>query len=45
MATQLILSEKWVLMGEALGVNHFNRRHGDDPFSGHIGACCLIAAR
>lgn len=36
-ATQFTLTEKWGLVGEVAGVNNFNGRHGDDPFSGLIG--------
>jgi len=37
MAAQFMLTEKWVLVGEVVGVNNVNGRHGDDPFSGLIG--------
>ena len=36
-AAQFLLTEKWGLVGEVVGVNNFNGRHGDDPFSGLIG--------
>jgi cobalt/nickel transport protein len=36
-AAQFLLTEKWALVGEIVGVNNFNGRHGDDPFSGLIG--------
>ena len=36
-AAQFLLTEKWGLVGEIVGVNNFNGRHGDDPFSGLIG--------
>jgi hypothetical protein len=41
-AAQLILSEKWALVGEIIGVNNFNGRKGDDPFSGLVGTQYLI---
>jgi cobalt/nickel transport protein len=37
MAAQFMLTEKWAVVGEVVGVNNFNGRHGDDPFSGLIG--------
>jgi hypothetical protein len=37
MAAQYTLTEKWGLVGEVVGVNNLNGRHGDDPFSGLIG--------
>lgn len=37
MAVQFFLTEKWALVGEVVGGNNFNGRHGDDPFSGLIG--------
>ena len=37
LAAQFLLTEKWALVGEIVGVNNFNGRHGDDPFSGLIG--------
>jgi len=42
MAAQFILTEKWGLVGEVMGVNNFNGRRGDDPFSGLIGTYYLI---
>ncbi len=42
LASQFILSDKWALVGEIVGVNNMNRRHGDDPLSGLIGAYYLI---
>ena len=36
-AAQFLLTEKWALVGEIVGVNNFNGRHGDDPISGLIG--------
>jgi hypothetical protein len=36
-AAQFIVTDKWVLVGEMVGVNNLNGRHGDDPFSGLIG--------
>jgi cobalt/nickel transport protein len=41
-ATEFVLTEKWVLVGEIAGVNNLNGRHGDDPFSGLIGTYYLI---
>lgn len=37
LAAQFLLTDKWALVGEVVGVNNFNGRHGDDPFSGLIG--------
>jgi cobalt/nickel transport protein len=42
MAAQFILTEKWALVGELVGVNNLDGRHGDDPFSGLIGTYYLI---
>ena len=42
LASQFILSDKWALVGEIVGVNNMNRRHGDDPLSGLIGTYYLI---
>ena len=42
MAAQFMLTEKWALVGEVVGVNNLNGRHGDDPFSGLIGTYYLI---
>ena len=36
-AFQFVLSEKWALVGEVVGVNNFNGHKGDDPLSGLIG--------
>jgi cobalt/nickel transport protein len=36
-AVQFMLTEKWALVGEVVGVNNFNGRKGDDPISGLIG--------
>jgi hypothetical protein len=33
MAVQFMPAEKWALVGQIVGVNNFNGRHGDDPFS------------
>lgn len=41
-AGQLIMSDKWALVGEIVGVNNFNGRKGDDPFSGLLGTYYLI---
>jgi cobalt/nickel transport protein len=37
MAAQFLLTGKWALVGEIVGVNNLNGRHGDDPFSGLLG--------
>jgi hypothetical protein len=37
LAGQFILTEKWALVGEVVGIDNFNGRNGDDPFSGLIG--------
>jgi cobalt/nickel transport protein len=42
LAAQFSLTEKWALVGEIVGVNNLNGRHGDDPFSGLIGTYYLI---
>jgi cobalt/nickel transport protein len=44
-AAQFLLTEKWSLVGEIVGVNNFNGRHGDDPFSGLIGTCYSITEK
>ncbi len=36
-SVQFILSDKWTLVGEVVGVNNFNGRNGDDPLSGLLG--------
>jgi hypothetical protein len=41
-AVQFILTDEWALVGEIVAVNNCNGRHGDDPFSGLIGAYYLI---
>jgi hypothetical protein len=41
-AIQLILSDRWALVGEIVGVNHFNGYRGDDPFSCLLGTQYLI---
>jgi hypothetical protein len=41
-AAQLILSDKWTLVGEVSGVNNLNGRRKDDPLSGLIGTTYLI---
>jgi hypothetical protein len=41
-AVQFILSDQWAWVGEIIGVNHFNGRKGDDPFSGLLGTQYLI---
>jgi cobalt/nickel transport protein len=42
MAIQFILTERWALVGEIVGVNNLNGRHGDDPISGLLGTYYLI---
>jgi cobalt/nickel transport protein len=34
---QFILTDKWALVGELVGIDNFNGRNGDDPFSGLFG--------
>lgn len=41
-AGQFIISDKWALVGEVVGVNNLNGRKGDDPFSGLLGTYYLI---
>jgi len=41
-AGQFILSDKWALVGEIVGVNNFNGREGDDLLSGLLGTYYLI---
>jgi len=40
--TQFILSERWAMVGEIVGVNNLNGLKGDDPLSGLIGIYSLI---
>jgi hypothetical protein len=42
-AAQFILSDKWALVGEIVGVNNFNGRKGDDLISGLLGTYYLIS--
>jgi len=42
LAGQFILTEKWALVGEVVGINNLNGRHRDDPLSGLIGTYYLI---
>jgi hypothetical protein len=42
LAAQFILTKKWALVGEIVGVNNFDGRKGDDPFSGLIGTYYFI---
>lgn len=42
LACQFVLSDKWALVGEIVGVNNFNGHKRDDPFSGLIGIYYLI---
>jgi hypothetical protein len=44
-AVQFFLSDKWALVGEIVGVNNFNGRKGDDPFSGLLGTQYFITDR
>jgi hypothetical protein len=37
-AAEFILSDKWALVGEIVGVNNFNGRNRDDSISGLLGA-------
>lgn len=39
---QFILTEKWALVGELVGINNLNGRHGDDPLSALIGTYYLV---
>ncbi|OGP95657.1 MAG: hypothetical protein A2157_09295 [Deltaproteobacteria bacterium RBG_16_47_11] len=41
-AAQFVLTDKWVLVGEIVGVNNLNGRKGDDPISGLLGTYYLI---
>ena len=41
-AVQFILSDKWTVAGEIVGVNNFNGAKRDDPVSGLIGATYLV---
>jgi hypothetical protein len=41
-AGQFLLSDKWALVGEIVGVNNFNGRKSDDPISGLLGVQYLI---
>lgn len=42
LGAQFILTDKWALVGEIVGVNNMNGRKGDDPFSGLLGTYYLI---
>jgi hypothetical protein len=42
-ATQFILSDKWALVGEVVGVNNFNGGKRDDPISCLLGTYYLIS--
>jgi hypothetical protein len=42
-ATQFILSDKWALVGEVVGVNNFNGHKSDDPFSGLLGIQYMLS--
>lgn len=37
LGAQFILTDKWALVGEVVGINNLNGRHGDDPLSGLMG--------
>jgi cobalt/nickel transport protein len=41
-AGQFIPTEKWALVGELVGINNLNGRHGDDPLSALIGTYYLV---
>ena len=41
-AGQFVLSEKWALVGEILGVNNFNGNRRDDPLSGLVGVQYIL---
>jgi len=41
-AGQFLLSDKWALVGEIVGVNNFNGGKGDDPLSGLLGVQYLM---
>jgi hypothetical protein len=41
-AGQFILSDKWALVGEIIGVNNFNGLKGDDSLSGLLGTYYFI---
>jgi hypothetical protein len=41
-AGQFIVTDKWALVGELVGINNLNGRHGDDPLSGLIGTYYLV---
>jgi hypothetical protein len=45
LAGQFVLSDKWALVGEIVGVNNFNGRKGDDPLSGLLGTQHTITDR
>ncbi len=42
-AAQFILSDKWALVGEVVGVKNFNGHKSDDPFSGLLGTYYLFS--
>ena len=42
-AAQLVLSDKWALVGEIVGVNNFNGRKSDDPISGLVGIQYMLS--
>jgi hypothetical protein len=45
LAAQFILTKKWALVGEIVGVNNLNGRKGDDPLSGLIGTYYLFTEK
>ena len=42
-AAQFILSDKWALVGEIVGVNNFNGHKSDDPISGLVGIQYMLS--
>jgi hypothetical protein len=42
-AGQFVLSDKWALVGEIVGVNYFNDHKSDDPISGLVGIQYMLS--
>jgi hypothetical protein len=42
-AGQFVLSDKWALVGEIVGVNNFNGHKSDDPISGLVGIQYMLS--
>ncbi len=42
LAAQFLLSDRWALVGEVVGINNFNGRSGDDPFWGLLGVSYFL---